>query len=58
MNSRLVGDREQVRRNGKAERLGGLQVDDELEFGWLLDGQVVGLSAFENLADIISELLT
>jgi hypothetical protein len=28
----LVGDRQQGRRNADAERLGGLQVDDELEF--------------------------
>jgi len=28
----LVGDREQVRRNGKAERLGGLEVHGHLKF--------------------------
>jgi len=39
----LVGAREQRRRNGDAERPGRLQVDDELEFGRLLDRQVLRL---------------
>ena len=30
-----VRNREQPRRNGKPERLGGLEIDDEVEFGWL-----------------------
>ena len=34
---RLVGKREQVRRHGDPERLGSLKVDDQLEFGRLLD---------------------
>jgi hypothetical protein len=36
----------------KAESFGGLEVDDELELGWLLDGKVTGLGAFKNLIDI------
>jgi len=31
----------------KSERLGGLEVDNQLELGWLLDGQVSGLRARE-----------
>ena len=36
----LVGGREQRRRDGEAERLSGLQVDDEVELGQLDDRQV------------------
>ena len=38
----LVGAAEQRERNGEAERLRGDQIDDELEFGWLLDRNVGG----------------
>ena len=38
--------------NVEAERLGGLEVDDELEFGGLHDRQVGRLLALENPTDI------
>ena len=38
--------------HGEAERLGGLQVDVQLDFGGLLDRQVGGLVALENPAGI------
>ena len=41
----LVGAGEERLRDGEAERLGGLQVDHQLEFGRLLDRQVAGLCA-------------
>jgi hypothetical protein len=34
----LVGEVEHIRRNREAERLGSLEVDDQLELGRLLDG--------------------
>src|SRR5262245_14372401 len=43
---------EKRRRNGETERLGGLEIDHEFELGRLLDGQVRGFGAFENLVDI------
>src|SRR5713101_4838135 len=39
------------RRDRQPERLRGLEVNDQLELGRLLDGQVAGLGAFENLVD-------
>src|SRR5437867_10956497 len=50
----LVCSQEQRLRNRQAERLGGLQVDDQLELRRLLDGQVGGLCAFQDLVDEIS----
>ena len=41
----LVCDGEHARRNGEAERLGGLEVDHELEFGGLYDRQITRLLA-------------
>src|SRR5690348_8090422 len=32
--------------------LGGLEVDDQLELRWLLDGEVRGLGALEDLVDV------
>jgi hypothetical protein len=41
----LIGAGEQRRRHGKAERLGCGEVDDEVEFGGLLDRDVARLRA-------------
>ena len=44
----LVSAGEQRRRDCKAERGGGLQIDDQLEFCRQLDRQVGGPGTFEN----------
>src|SRR5258708_27057070 len=48
----LVGAAEQRDRNGDAERLGGLEIDDEFHLGGLLDRQVDRLIARENPSGI------
>src|SRR5215468_8431753 len=48
----LVDAADHRQRDCEAERLGGLHVDDELDFGRLLDRQLGGLLAFENSACI------
>ena len=47
----LIRPEQERRRNGEAERLGGLEVDDDLEFRGPLHGQSLGLHTFENLMD-------
>ena len=36
----------------KTERLCGFEVDDQIELGWCLHGQVLRLGTFENAVDI------
>jgi hypothetical protein len=45
----LVGAGEKRLRHSEAKGLGGLQINYELEFGWLLDGKVARRAAFEDL---------
>src|SRR5205823_1981694 len=48
----LVRLEEHARRDGEAERFGGLQVDHQIELHGLLHGQIGGLGAFEDLVHI------
>ena len=48
----FVGADEQRRRHGKAERLGGLEVNHQFEFSWNLNGQVGWLRSAQNTFNI------
>jgi hypothetical protein len=48
----LVGAASHRLRHSNAERLGGLEIDDELDLGGLLDWQIRWLLALENAAGI------
>src|SRR3954452_25103691 len=49
----LGGLEQHVRGDGEAEGLRGLEVDDELKFARLLDGQVSRVGAFEDAVYVI-----
>src|SRR5262249_60651155 len=53
----LVGEREQVVGDGEPKRLGGLDVDDKVEFGWLEYWQVTWLLTLKDAADVNASLL-
>src|SRR5262245_34174349 len=48
----LVGNGEQAPRNDEAERLGGPDIDEELEFCGLDDRDIGGLGALEDAASV------
>ena len=48
----LIRPQQQRRRDGEAEGLGRLEVDDQFELRGLLDGEVGGFRAFEDLVHI------
>src|SRR6266446_968406 len=52
----LVGASEDRWRHGEAERLGGVQIDHQLEGGRLLDRQSGGLGALENPSGVDADL--
>jgi len=52
----LVGERQQLVRNLEFERLGGSQIDRQLEFGGLHDRQLGRLGAVKNLTGIDADL--
>src|SRR5215475_14561177 len=62
MNSRrsldhLIRGGQQRFRDGEAEGLGGLEVDDEFQLGRLLDRQIGWFLAFENASGIDASLV-
>src|SRR6476660_8209821 len=48
----LIGTRDERRRYGKPQLLGCLEVDGQLEFGYLVDRDVAGLCPSENCVDV------
>ena len=48
----LVGTNEERQRHLKPERHGSLEVDDQLDLGGLLDGEISGLDAFEDSINV------
>src|SRR5436189_1662031 len=50
----LVGASDEHRRHVEAERLGGGQIDNEIEFGRLLDRKIARLCTTKNFIDILA----
>src|SRR5215471_17979862 len=49
----LIGEREQLIRHGKGNRLRSLGVDHKLELSWLLHGQLGGGPTLQNHVDVL-----
>jgi hypothetical protein len=52
----LVGARDECRRHFEAERLGRFEIDEQLDFHRLLDGEIGGLSPLEYISGVETEL--
>src|ERR1700730_19344996 len=52
----LVGEREQRSRNVEPKCLRGLEVDHQIEFGWLLNRKIAGLFALQDAIDVTGRL--
>jgi hypothetical protein len=50
---RQIGAGEERLGDHEAERFGGLEVDDQLELGGLLNWKIRGLHALEDLVDVV-----
>ena len=50
----LVGRRTERRWHNQAERLGGLEIDDQFDLGRLFDRKVGRFGTLENLVDVIA----
>src|SRR6266478_2419618 len=48
----LIRPLQERRRDRQAEGLRGLEVDDQLDVHWLLDGEVCGLDALQDLVNV------
>jgi hypothetical protein len=53
----IVGGSEQRGRHGESKRFGGLEIDDEIKFGRLLDRKVARLRSAQNFVDIFGNAL-
>src|SRR5215207_2546264 len=49
----LGGLEQDVVGDGEAKRLGSLEIDDKLEFPWLLDRQIGGFGALEDSIHVV-----
>ena len=53
----LIGNRDEPRRYGKLQLLGCLEVDGQLEFGYLVERDVARLCSSESCVDIVGDAL-